>query len=352
VPFYIFSRYTALSWYPTCIWQNSGSFCFFLGGGEGVPKSYTQYTGHPIHGDSNVQSAEMKHKTETNGPQNIKDTEQQKSSASDAIDSVLVSDTSASGFKAQRAALEAKLTQHIPTAEVKESRIQKKKDKKKKQNAVTEASKIERLPEENSRRSNDDLSKTKKSKKRRRDQSEAESLLIYGGDVATEADSSKGAGNEDIVGPDQEDGDQTLGKDEAKPSESKDRPVSKKQKRYQKGKMENKDLESSSDAKKGKESEPDNINGDSHTTLANASRRFICFVGNLPFTTTVASLTAHLTALSAVPTTVRLMSKTDDPTLCRGYGFAEFAGEREMRNCLRRCHHSEFEGRKINIELT
>ncbi|OBT56294.1 hypothetical protein VE04_02054 [Pseudogymnoascus sp. 24MN13] len=62
-----------------------------------------------------------------------------------------------------------------------------------------------------------------------------------------------------------------------------------------------------------------------------APARFIVFVGNLPFTATVESITAH---------------------------FAAFEGYDHMKTCLKTYHHSEFDdgkgggGRKINVELT
>ncbi|KAK6522107.1 hypothetical protein TWF281_002674 [Arthrobotrys megalospora] len=99
--------------------------------------------------------------------------------------------------------------------------------------------------------------------------------------------------------------------------------------------------------------------------------RFIVFVGNLPYTTTQATLTAHLSAVK--PTGVRIATykagekpkgrsyKPKKPTsegerepeqICKGYAFVEFPDAGRMKSCLNLFHHSEFEGRKINVELT
>ncbi|KAF3219125.1 hypothetical protein TWF106_007235 [Orbilia oligospora] len=104
--------------------------------------------------------------------------------------------------------------------------------------------------------------------------------------------------------------------------------------------------------------------------------RFIVFVGNLPYTTTQATLTAHLSTVK--PTGVRIAtykpgeapkgrgfkSKKPTPsssleedskgseTICKGYAFVEFPDAGRMKSCLSLFHHSEFEGRKINVELT
>ena len=84
--------------------------------------------------------------------------------------------------------------------------------------------------------------------------------------------------------------------------------------------------------------------------------RHIVFVGNLPFSATAASITAHFSSLS--PIAVRcLRNKGDDAPPCRGIAFVEFGKVWHMRTCLDKFHHSWFEdgvspGRKINVELT
>ncbi|OBT73737.1 hypothetical protein VF21_07147 [Pseudogymnoascus sp. 05NY08] len=87
-----------------------------------------------------------------------------------------------------------------------------------------------------------------------------------------------------------------------------------------------------------------------------APARFIVFVGNLPFTATVESITAHFAAVH--PISVRNLTQKDDPTKSKGCAFVEFEGYDHMKTCLKTYHHSEFDdgkgggGRKINVELT
>lgn len=86
-----------------------------------------------------------------------------------------------------------------------------------------------------------------------------------------------------------------------------------------------------------------------------APARFIVFVGNLPFSATVASITAHFAAVH--PVSVRNLTQKDDPTKSKGCAFVEFEGYDHMKTCLKTYHHSEFDdgksaARKINVELT
>jgi nucleolar protein 6 len=83
--------------------------------------------------------------------------------------------------------------------------------------------------------------------------------------------------------------------------------------------------------------------------------RHIVFVGNLPYTATVATITAHFASLS--PISVRCLTKREDPSQCRGIAFVEFGKVWHMRTCLDKFHHSMFNDgvspeRKINVELT
>ncbi|VUC20803.1 unnamed protein product, partial [Clonostachys rosea] len=83
--------------------------------------------------------------------------------------------------------------------------------------------------------------------------------------------------------------------------------------------------------------------------------RHIVFVGNLPFTATVATITAHFASLS--PISVRCLKNKGDDKPCRGIAFVEFGKVWHMRTCLDKFHHSMFEdgvspARRINVELT
>ena len=83
--------------------------------------------------------------------------------------------------------------------------------------------------------------------------------------------------------------------------------------------------------------------------------RFICFIGNLPYTATENAVRAHFSSLS--PTDVRVLTEKNTPKRSRGMAFIEFDRYDHMRTCLDRFHHSEFNdnvspARKINVELT
>jgi nucleolar protein 6 len=83
--------------------------------------------------------------------------------------------------------------------------------------------------------------------------------------------------------------------------------------------------------------------------------RFICFVGNLPFSADHESLTNHFAKIQ--PLSVRVATQRDKPTKCRGFGFVEFDNYDRMKTCLKLYHHSMFDDgkyppRRINVELT
>ncbi|KAI9668327.1 MAG: hypothetical protein M1829_005531 [Trizodia sp. TS-e1964] len=84
-------------------------------------------------------------------------------------------------------------------------------------------------------------------------------------------------------------------------------------------------------------------------------QRFIVFIGNLPFTASMTTLTKHFAAVK--PISVRNMTHKDDPKKSKGFAFLEFDGYDHMKSCLKLYHHSTFSdglspARKINVELT
>ncbi|TVY48119.1 putative RNA-binding protein [Lachnellula occidentalis] len=88
---------------------------------------------------------------------------------------------------------------------------------------------------------------------------------------------------------------------------------------------------------------------------AAAAARFICFIGNLPFSATKESLQKHFASVK--PKSVRLLTKKEKPTESKGCAFVEFDGYDHMKTCLKLFHHSMFDdgvspSRKINVELT
>ncbi|TVY40570.1 putative RNA-binding protein [Lachnellula subtilissima] len=83
--------------------------------------------------------------------------------------------------------------------------------------------------------------------------------------------------------------------------------------------------------------------------------RFICFIGNLPFSATKESLQKHFASVK--PKSIRLLTKKEKPTESKGCAFVEFDGYDHMKTCLKLFHHSMFDdgvspSRKINVELT
>ncbi len=82
--------------------------------------------------------------------------------------------------------------------------------------------------------------------------------------------------------------------------------------------------------------------------------RWIVFIGNLPFSASTTSVSAHFASLK--PIGVRLL--TDKNTgKSRGIAFVEFDNYDRMKTCLEKYHHTEFNdgispARKINVELT
>ncbi|KAF3912688.1 hypothetical protein ABW21_db0205527 [Orbilia brochopaga] len=106
------------------------------------------------------------------------------------------------------------------------------------------------------------------------------------------------------------------------------------------------------------------------STASKKNDRFIVFIGNLPFNTTQEALAAHLASVK--PSSVRVAThkagssthnlrskqKPKDPESpesqpqCKGYAFVEFPDASRMKSCLSLFHHSVFNGRKMNVELT
>ncbi|KAL2367489.1 hypothetical protein RJ035_001738 [Blastomyces gilchristii] len=84
------------------------------------------------------------------------------------------------------------------------------------------------------------------------------------------------------------------------------------------------------------------------------SQRFIVFIGNLPFQTTLEAVQKHFAKID--PSHVRLPSEKGGKK-GRGFAFIEFDHYDRMKTCLKLYHHSLFDdgknpARKINVELT
>lgn len=145
-------------------------------------------------------------------------------------------------------------------------------------------------------------------------------------------------------------------KPEAVNGEKKDKKEkkSKKEKKQKQAKEE----DAAADESKTAEQQPETNGADAIDLDADAAEkqdRHIVFVGNLPYTATAASISAHFASLS--PIAVRCLKNKGDDKPCRGIAFVEFGKVWHMRTCLDKFHHSMFNdgvspARKINVELT
>lgn len=122
----------------------------------------------------------------------------------------------------------------------------------------------------------------------------------------------------------------------------------KKEKKDKKKKSKDKTPTDAEDAPPAATENGEAAEGDENETGKNS--RYIVFVGNLPFTATAETIKAHFISLK--PISVRCLKNKDDDKPCRGIAFVEFGNVWTMRTCLDKFHHTEFEGRKINVELT
>lgn len=89
-----------------------------------------------------------------------------------------------------------------------------------------------------------------------------------------------------------------------------------------------------------------------------SKQRFILFLGNLKYTTTLESIQAHFAACDPPPT-IRLLAPkpaANKPSLrpaikSKGCAFLEFKHRNALQQGLK-LHHSSLDGRQINVELT
>ncbi|KAK9442953.1 RNA binding protein [Metarhizium brunneum] len=141
-------------------------------------------------------------------------------------------------------------------------------------------------------------------------------------------------------------------KKEKKRKEAANGDVSDEPKKEKKDKKDKKDKKKNSkdEAAPTQETPAPAASNDAEDAPDAKSSRHIVFVGNLPFTATADSIKAHFASLK--PISVRCMKNKDDDKPCRGIAFVEFANVWTMRTCLDKFHHTEFEGRRINVELT
>ncbi|KAL7947803.1 hypothetical protein V8C42DRAFT_315650 [Trichoderma barbatum] len=223
-----------------------------------------------------------------------------------------------------------------PDNEVRTSKRDKKDKEDKKDKKKDKKEKKDKSSKKESKKDKAKYTKTRKEKKEERKDIQD---LPEGMDVDEDEGNSKAT--ETVTKSDK-----TNGKTEAKKEDKKDT----------KDKKEKKDKSSKKESKKEKSSSKEGEDViDLDSSSAEKAGRNIVFVGNLPYSATAASITAHFATLK--PIAVRCLTKKEDPKACRGIAFVEFATSTHQRTCLDKFHHSMFEdgispARKINIELT
>ncbi|KAI3622492.1 rna binding protein [Moniliophthora roreri] len=83
--------------------------------------------------------------------------------------------------------------------------------------------------------------------------------------------------------------------------------------------------------------------------------RYILFLGNLKYTTSVESITAHFSTCDPPPSvrllTLKTASSSKLTAKSKGCAFLEFANRTALQQALK-MHHSKLDGRTINVELT
>lgn len=80
--------------------------------------------------------------------------------------------------------------------------------------------------------------------------------------------------------------------------------------------------------------------GEAAEAEQDAKKRFIVFVGNLPYSATPTQIKEHFASVH--PTSVRLLHQKNDPSRSRGVAFVEFARFDHMKTALKLFHHSTF----------
>lgn len=152
------------------------------------------------------------------------------------------------------------------------------------------------------------------------------------------------------------------GDDSTKPEKSKKKKSKKDKKSADSSKPESPEEETTATAD-GEEKSAEQKQQNQENARPKKNARFIVFVGNLPYSATVADIEKHFSAVH--PTAVRLLHEKSNPNKSRGVAFVEFAGYDHMKTCLKTLHHStmtcqgrDYHGRpkederKINVELT
>lgn len=215
---------------------------------------------------------------------------------------------------------------------------EKKKDKKEKKKEEKEEKEAKKSKKDKSKYNN----KTRKEKK-----DERKNIQDLPEDMDTDESSEGGAqvAEPAVAQPEAK----TNGDAKKEKKEKKDKKEKKEKKKAEKEAQSQPEASASKDVPQGEDAI------DLDASAATKPGRNIVFVGNLPYTATAATITAHFASLK--PVAVRCLTKKEDPKMCRGIAFVEFSTPAHQRTCLDKFHHSMFEDgvsepRKINVELT
>ncbi|KAJ7596587.1 hypothetical protein C8J56DRAFT_1105695 [Mycena floridula] len=106
--------------------------------------------------------------------------------------------------------------------------------------------------------------------------------------------------------------------------------------------------------KRKREEEEEGVEAKPEKKAKKAKQRYILFLGNLKYTTTVAAITAHFSKCDPPPS-VRLLtpkvtsSKPNNKS--KGCAFLEFSHPNALQQGLK-LHQSQLDGRMVNVELT
>jgi hypothetical protein len=98
------------------------------------------------------------------------------------------------------------------------------------------------------------------------------------------------------------------------------------------------------------DSDSDTEGGQVVGELSGKKRRYIAFIGNLPFSVTGDEIVEHFAKRGVKIMEARLLTKRGSGE-SRGCCFAEFPDTKSLQNALK-FHHSLIEGRQLNIEVT
>jgi nucleolar protein 6 len=181
--------------------------------------------------------------------------------------------------------------------------------------------------------------------------------------------SSKKERKEAETNGDEQDPEQQQAGEEAE--EKTETPAAEPKKKQKKQKKNKKGKKGSDDAAGEGEQEQQGETEDGGTAQGPGKKnRYIVFVGNIPYSATVADIERHFSAVQ--PISVRLLHEKANPTKSRGIAFVEFGRFDHMKTCLKTMHHTIMKGspktndggwkggrnsnkveeRQINVELT